>query len=240
MATRQEIKKAARDQLDNALFSNKWLNMLLVFLIYEAVCGLLVGTNSGYFKEVSFLDGIFSLGGAIIWIIVAGPLSYGLARITTKTARTNQKAELNGLAVGFNECMSDAIFLNFMRSLFIGLWSLLLIIPGIIKAYSYSMAMYIQQDQENKDWNFCLKKSMEMMKGHKWDLFVLDLSFIGWYIVGALCLCIGVLWVTPYHELARANFYVELLKLNGEEVEGEIIDGDTEDISKSDEEIFDD
>ena len=237
MATRQEIKKAAREQLGNAIFSDKWLMMLLVFLVYGIIYGVFGGSNTGYRDEISFLDGIFSLVGAIVWIILAGPFAYSVARITTKAARTNNKAEFKDLGIGFNECMSDAIFLNFMRSLFTVLWSLLFIIPGIIKSYAYSMAMYIQQDQDNKDWNFCLKKSMEMMKGHKWDLFVLDLSFIGWYLVGLLCLGVGTLWVTPYHEMARANFYLELLKLNGEEV---IIEGEVEDISNSDEKIFDD
>ena len=73
--------------------------------------------------------------------------------------------------------------------------------------YSYSMAFYIQQDSENKDWNYCITESRRVMNGHKWDLFVLDLSFLGWYIVGMLCLGIGVLWVTPYHQMARAHFY---------------------------------
>jgi len=242
MATRKEIKKAAREQLGNAIFSDRWLMMLLVFFVYELIYGVFAGSNYGYKGGVSFLDATFSLGGAIVWIILAGPFAYSLARITTRAARTGEKAEFKNLGIGFSECMSDAIFLNFMRSLFIVLWTLLLIIPGIIKSYAYSMAMYIQQDQDNKDWNFCLKKSMEMMKGHKWDLFVLDLSFIGWYIVGLLCLGIGVLWVTPYHELARANFYVELLRAQGEEpkeVDADVIDGETEDISTDDENVFD-
>ena len=64
-----------------------------------------------------------------------------------------------------------------------------------------------------------MNKSKEMTKGHKWDLFVLDLSFIGWYLVGLLCLGIGTYWVVPYHQMAKANFYLELKKLNGEEVE---------------------
>ncbi len=130
--------------------------------------------------------------------------------MTTKAAKQNQQADLNNLFVGFKECMGDAIMLGFMRAVFIALWSILLVIPGIIKAYAYSMSSYIQQEDTNKDWSYCLKKSQEIMKGHKWELFVLDLSFIGWYIVGTLCLGVGIFWVTPYHEMTKANFYLSL------------------------------
>jgi uncharacterized membrane protein len=241
MATRKEIKKAAREQLGNAIFSDKWLMMLLILFVYSLINSLCAGANYGYYGGVTFMDGILSLTGAVIWVIVGGPLLYSIARITTKAARTGDKVDFKDLTIGFNESMSDAIFLNFMRALFTALWTLLFIIPGFIKMYSYSMAMYIQQDQDNKDWNFCIKKSMEMMKGHKWELFVLDLSFIGWYLVGLLCLGIGVLWVNPYHQMARANFYLELVKLNGGEAkdaEGEVIDGETEEFTDVDEKVF--
>ena len=72
------------------------------------------------------------------------------------------------------------------------------------------MSTFIQQDAENKDWKLCLEKSIEMMNGKKWKLFLLDLSFIGWYLLGILCLGVGVLFVIPYHEQARAEFYEDV------------------------------
>lgn len=72
------------------------------------------------------------------------------------------------------------------------------------------MAPYIQQAESDKNWKNCLDKSIAMMKGHKMDLFLLDLSFIGWYIVGALCLGVGAFFVIPYHQMSRANFYAAL------------------------------
>ena len=76
------------------------------------------------------------------------------------------------------------------------------------------MSAFIQQDAADKDWKTCIDKSREMMKGYKMSLFLLDLSFIGWYIVGILCFGIGVLFVQPYHMQARAEFYEELKNQN--------------------------
>ena len=98
-----------------------------------------------------------------------------------------------------------------MQAIFIFLWSLLFIIPGIVKSYSYAMCMYVKSDHPDYDWRACLDTSRQLMQGNKWRLFVLDLSFIGWYIVGAMVVGIGTLWVTPYHQATRAQFYEALV-----------------------------
>ena len=72
------------------------------------------------------------------------------------------------------------------------------------------MAYYIKADHPDYDWRACIKGSMELMRGHKWKLFILDLSFLGWYIVGSLCFGVGTLWVIPYHMEARAVFYDQI------------------------------
>ena len=218
MATRKTLKEMAKKQLGNAIFNERWLYMLLTCLIMEILLGVVSGSFP-YSKDdgLSIVRLIFNVIFIIASLLVTGPLQYGIARVMTRAAREDEKADLNGLFTGFTECFGDAVLLGFMKSLLIALWTLLLIIPGIVKSYSYALASYIQQDEDNKDWNYCIKKSMKMMKGHKWDLFVLDLSFIGWYIVGFLCLAIGTLWVTPYHQMTRTNFYIELKKcLEGE------------------------
>ena len=109
------------------------------------------------------------------------------------------------------------MILGFLKNIFIMLWMLLLIVPGIVKSYSYAMAYYLRQDDVSKEKQAIdyINQSKEMMNGYKWKLFCLDLSFIGWYIVGALCLGIGVFFVAPYHEVARANFYEELKLASG-------------------------
>lgn len=92
------------------------------------------------------------------------------------------------------------------------LWTLLLVIPGIIKSYSYRMTIYVLNDQPELSFNGAIEKSMDMMKGHKMKLFLLDLSFIGWALLSIITLGIGVLWLYPYMLSASAAFYEDLKK----------------------------
>lgn len=90
------------------------------------------------------------------------------------------------------------------------LWSLLFIIPGIVKAYSYAMTTYIVHDNPEMHVRECIRQSQRMMKGYKMKLFLLDLSFIGWILLGIISFGIGLLWVRPYMETSHAKFYEEL------------------------------
>ena len=94
-----------------------------------------------------------------------------------------------------------------LSGLFIFLWSLLLFIPGIVKAYAYSMVYYVKADHPEYGWRECMDESQRLMTGHKWEKFVLDLSFIGWGIVGSLCLGVGTLWVMTYMAATEAQYY---------------------------------
>jgi uncharacterized membrane protein len=100
----------------------------------------------------------------------------------------------------------------FVTKLFILLWSLLLIIPGIIKSYSYRMVPYILADNPNIGVMEAITLSNKMTDGHKFDIFVLDLSFIGWYLLGSIALGIGVLFVMPYENATNAELYLVLRK----------------------------
>ncbi len=191
MANNSELRRRAREQLGSNIFDSNWLYLILAVVVVGAILSaasaLYVGT-----------------------ILLVGPLTYGLTRVFVRYMREKKKADLNNLFDGFRENLGQTFLLGLLSSLFITLWSFLLIVPGIVKACSYAMAPYIQQDSDNKDWKYCLDRSREMMNGHKMDYFLLQLSFIGWMIVGVLCLGIGTLWVTVYLETAKANFYEEL------------------------------
>jgi uncharacterized membrane protein len=100
--------------------------------------------------------------------------------------------------------------LAFMKSLFIGLWSMLFVIPGIIKSFEYAMIPYILADDAEISSKDAFKKAREMMKGNKWRLFKLNLSFIGWELLCGLTLGIGMFFLLPYIHAANAEFYVEL------------------------------
>ena len=188
--TRQEIKARAKDQLGNNLFCNAWLFAVLACFIFSVICS----------AAGSIIVGI----GAVI---VTGPLSFGLNYLFLKQARDNQPMELGDLFKGFSEDFSQNLLIGLMTAIFTALWSLLLIVPGIVKAYSYAMVYYIKADHPEYNWRQCIAESQAMMNGHKMDLFILDLSFIGWMIVGSLCLGVGTLWVSAYMEAARAHFY---------------------------------
>jgi uncharacterized membrane protein len=114
---------------------------------------------------------------------------------------------LDGFGIFFR-----VILLEILAGLFVVLWSLLLIVPGIIAAYRYRMAMYILIDHPEMSVMACLRESKRLMKGHKWELFVLDLSFIGWEILSNLTI-IGwavSIYTTPYFALTYALYYETL------------------------------
>jgi len=162
----------------------------------------------------------------IAMLIAAGPFTLGFAGFFLKRIRCEQIAVEN-IFDGFTRFFSG--FLTFFFTmLFIFLWSLLLVIPGIIKGFSYSMAFYIMYDNPGIGPLEAIKKSKIMMKGYKWKYFMLQLSFIGWIILTALPfllgysvlkmnfaafpLALGFLWLYPYINLSMANFYENLKK----------------------------
>lgn len=189
------LKNRAKQILGGRIFADTWLYALLALAIASAVNSI----------AGAVLPGV----GAIL---VTGPMSLGAAYVILKLARTGQKIDFKDLFRGFTQDIGQNILLGLLSSLFVALWSLLLIVPGIMKAYSYSMIYYIKADHPEYDWRTCLHASQEMTYGHKMELFVLDVSFIGWYILGALCLGVGTLWVIPYHETAKALVYEQIKK----------------------------
>ena len=98
----------------------------------------------------------------------------------------------------------------FLAGFFIFLWSLLLLIPGIIKGYSYALVPYLLKEHPELSANQCINLSCKMMEGRKFDLFWLQLSFIGWVILASLTLGIGLLWLVPYAEASFAAFYQDV------------------------------
>ncbi|MGK4062458.1 DUF975 family protein, partial [Lactobacillus johnsonii] len=107
----------------------------------------------------------------------------------------------------------------FMVNIFTALWTILFIIPGIIKGYSYAMTPYILKDkfaagQTDIGATEAITESRHLMDGHKMDLFVLDLSFIGWGLLGIITCGIGFIWITPYYRQTKTNFYHSLVANN--------------------------
>lgn len=194
MKTISEIKSDARGLLSNNIFSSQWIMILLAVLIVNIIIG---------FANIIPVVGT---------IIVLGPLTVGLSRVILLLCRGKSQVDISDLFSSLNEGIANHIVTGLLISIFTFLWSLLFIIPGIVKSYSYSMAYFIGADDPNLDWQSCITQSRKMMNGYKLKLFIMDLSFIGWIIVGAICFGIGTLWVSAYMQTARACFYEDLKK----------------------------
>ena len=151
---------------------------------------------------------LFSLIAEIVKIFVWNLFYIGGCRFYVTNSK--EKASLKELLYGFSHGYGRNVAAMLLRDIFIALWSLLLVIPGIVKAYGYSMAYYIKIDHPDYDWRTCLSESQRMMKGHKMQCFLLDLSFIGWFFVSALCLAVGSFWVIAWADAATAEFYEAL------------------------------
>ena len=195
MLENHQLRYNARQQLGGGIFQSAWLNMLCVCAVTSLVTAICGSTGIG----------------VLLVFILTGALQYGVARVTTNCAR-NRAWGIGQVFSAFNEGFGKTLILHLVHSIFIALWTLLLIIPGIVKSYSYALVYYLQQEPENVNMEptALITESRQWMRGHKWQLFCLDLSFIGWYILGALCLGVGTFFVTPYHQMARANFYLDL------------------------------
>ena len=103
-----------------------------------------------------------------------------------------------------------ALGLRVVMYVFIFLWTLLFLIPGLIATYRYAMAPYILAEHPEMGIMEAIDASKQMMDGNKWSLFCLEISFIGWSILSSLTLGIGDLFLTPYMKMATAHFYMNL------------------------------
>ena len=186
--TRQELKARAKEQINGNLGS-----LILIFLIVLAA---------------SYLPNLIPGIGTIVSIVVVPALTLAMAIIYLKLA-AGEKPNIAEMFQHFDKFWA-AFKVSFFTGLFTFLWSLLLIIPGIVKGLGYSMAMYILAENPDMPALEALKKSQEMMDGHKMELFVLYLSFIGWFLLTAVTCGIAGLYVTPFMNATMTNFYLNI------------------------------
>ncbi|MBU3074516.1 DUF975 family protein [Clostridium estertheticum] len=198
-----DFRRSAREQL-----KGKWGNAILLCLLYS----IMISVVSGIIALIPFI-------GPIILILLVGPITLGFVTCFLKIVR-KEPFMFENLFDGFNN-FSSAVLAQLLITIFVCLWTLLLIIPGIIASYSYFLVFYILSDNPELSAMDALKMSKKMMKGNKWKLFCLQLSFIGWGILGILSLYIGYLWLVPYMYASFANFYENLkpTNLNGNSTE---------------------
>ncbi|MBQ8293416.1 MAG: DUF975 family protein [Bacilli bacterium] len=175
-----------------AALTGNWGIAIITTIIVAAINGALAATGVG----------------SVVTLLVSGPLTLGTVIVFTKIMK-GEKPEIMNLFDGFKN-FTNAFLLALVNSLFIALWSLLLVIPGIVKSYAYAMSFYILNDHPEMTQSEARAASIEMMKGHKWELFCLHFSFIGWMLLSILTFGILMIWVTPYMQAAEVAFYQNL------------------------------
>ena len=231
MKTNQFFKNEALDAL-----SGNWGKAVLLTIIYIFLVGLFTGPatyqtvemqsyiqeNAHNVRQAASLmqDPMYQalsrrMNGTsglmtLVNILLIMPLSVGYANAMRKLL-VNRDVELVPTAfhIAF-ENYWHKVWTMLWMSILIGLWSLLLLIPGIIKAFSYAMTPFIIEEYPELSSTEAIHRSRMMMRGHKFDLFWLELSFIGWGFLCLLTAGIGFFWLIPYMETSIAAFYEEV------------------------------
>ena len=215
MKTNQELKNSAL-----AALKGNWAPAVLGAIFFTFATCLI--TSPGYCANMAafgmpFFDSInpkllkiFSNSSFLLNFFLLYPLSLGYS-VAHKELLQNGDAAItrNTVRLAFSDYVRNAVSILLVY-LYTLLWTLLFIVPGIIKGLAYSLTPFIVKDNPQLLPNEAINLSMKMMKGHKFDLFYLYLSFIGWILLAMLTLGIGLLWVIPYMQTSMAAFYLDV------------------------------
>ena len=205
MKTRAELKEKAKQQIKG--------NIGMLFVI-----ALIIGAISG-------AAGAFPPLALVVSIIVTPAFSISIIRVYQELARNGKKPEAKDAFAGFDDFWTGFKAL-FLVGLFTFLWSLLFVIPGIIKSFSYSQTMMIVAENKGIGAREAINRSKAMMDGRKMDYFVLGLSFIGWGLLCCITLGIAAIWVGPYMQATMVNFYNDIKPVEAN-VEDNTVDVET-------------
>lgn len=199
---RAEWKQHARQSL-----KGKWWLMAGLLILFFILNGLpqTFAPPVDVEEPITAMETTLSFVSLILSILIL-PLTVGWAWLALSVAR-GERVTVSTLFAPFKTRYFRHIAAPFLTGLFAGLWSLLLIVPGIIKSFSYSLTNYILRDQPELSALEAITESRRMMDGHKMEAFKLVLSFVGWFFVGLLTLGIGFLFIYPYFSTTYAAFY---------------------------------
>ena len=201
---RVEIKSLAKEKIKGNLWTI-WKPMLIVVI----VSALASGIGNALTEKLGLLGSLLSLA----LTLAASVFSTAYVLWVLKFVR-GEEASINTIIDCAKEKWSQILITVILVSVYIILWSLLFVIPGIIKALAYTMALYLVVDTDLTG-NDAIKESMRMMDGYKWNYFVFQLSFLGWCLLAPLTLGILYIWLIPYMTVAEAIYYERLKEKTG-------------------------
>ena len=226
-----EIKRAAIKKNAKLLIATTRPSPILVFLVYILIGLVLLYLSESISGETKMVQEMLLQyqagnleyvpeppelsGWACVLLIALSVMNYMLAvgtHIYSLEICQQRQGSFGNLFDGFG-IFGKSLLLAILETIFIYLWTLLLIVPGIIAIYRYRMALYVMIDHPELGPLDCLRESKRLMTGHKWELFVLDLSFLGWFL---LCLLPPAsVWVEPYTRITYTNYYLALRDMPG-------------------------
>jgi uncharacterized membrane protein len=198
-----------------ALTKGKILNIFLIGLVFSFIVGIISGLGSAYAPTIDpetfmvvdpgnpGLNMVFS----ILTFLVGGYATYGMMKVFIAVIKNEPLVLEKALVASVKEQPVKAPLLAFVEGIFLSLWTLLFIIPGIIKSYSYALSTFILVNEPSIDVVAAITKSRQLMDGKKMQLFMLDLSYVGWYILSLFTLGILTVWVGSWHQSARTLFF---------------------------------
>ena len=178
--------------------AGRWGTAVLGTLLLMALNSVPILTFTFLFENTDYISNLYSM-------LVSGPLTLGYITFILALFRRKNTSPIE-VFYGF-ERFGKALGLMLLINVLVLLWSLLFIIPGIIASFRYALCFYILADHPEMGILDIIRESKRLMYGNKWKLFCLELSFIGWFLLGLLTAGIGFLWVMPYISAATAGFY---------------------------------
>ncbi|MBR5480856.1 MAG: DUF975 family protein [Bacteroidaceae bacterium] len=214
METKFIVKESECWKAGKKDLKGRWLEAALLTFVLMLITILVSGIVGGG------LDLIYK-GLRTFSSLLLLPLSWGWSMTFLECHRGendpfNDPFNIKNLFVGYNKDFSRIFTTLFLQTLYTILWTLLLIVPGIIKSLSYALTPYILKDYPELKNNQPIELSMAMMQGYKLELFILQLKYFGLCLLGILTLGIAYFWIAPFYSAAMVNFYEEVKKAYNE------------------------
>ncbi len=213
MPSREVLKQTALEKLKNNWDSTLKVNAILASLAIFIELPLKIFSNNELLKQGLISTEIFLAAsvGYLIYTFLSIPIFYGIKSFYMNISR-GLGGRVADVFEGYKQFFPIAAII-FISGLFIILWSFLLIIPGIIKAISYTQILRVKKDNPEMKALECIDESKSLMEGYKMEYFALQLSFVGWSLISLLTLGILGFWLLPYMETTYAEFYDKLKEI---------------------------